>query len=50
MDRLLNVTTAVSVILLLMVLVSIRRAHIRVEYSMSWLFAACAPRGARSKL
>ena len=41
MDRLLNVTTAVSIILLLMVLVSIRRAHIRVEYSMSWLFAAC---------
>jgi hypothetical protein len=40
MDRLLNVTTAVSVILLLMVLFSIRRAHIRVEYSMSWLFAA----------
>src|ERR1700683_277806 len=41
MDRLLNVTTAVSVVLLLMVLFSIRRAHIRVEYSMSWLFAAC---------
>jgi hypothetical protein len=40
MDRLLNVTTAVSIILLLMVLFSIRRAHIRVEYSMSWLFAA----------
>jgi len=40
MDRLLNVTTVFSIILLLMVLVSIRRAHIRVEYSMSWLFAA----------
>jgi hypothetical protein len=40
MDRLLNVTTALSIVLLLMVLVSIRRAHIRVEYSMSWLFAA----------
>jgi hypothetical protein len=40
MDRLLNVTTAVSIILLLMVLFSIRRAHIRVEYSMSWLLAA----------
>ncbi len=34
MDRLLNVTTAVSIVLLLMVLFSIRRAHIRVEYSM----------------
>src|SRR5580692_8588493 len=41
MDRLLNVTTAVSIILLLMVLYSIRRQHIRVEYSMSWLLAAC---------
>ena len=41
MDRLLNVTTAVSIILLLMVLFSIRRQHIRVEYSMSWLLAAC---------
>ena len=40
MDRLLDVTTAVSIILLLMVLFSIRRAHIRVEYSMSWLLAA----------
>ena len=41
MDRLLNVTTAVSIILLLMVLFSIRRQHIRVEYSMSWLLASC---------
>jgi hypothetical protein len=41
MDRLLNVTTAISIILLLMVLFSIRRQHIRVEYSMSWLLAAC---------
>ena len=40
MDRLLNVTTGVSVILLILVLVSVRRAHIRVEYSVSWLFAA----------
>jgi hypothetical protein len=40
MDRLLSVTTALSVILLLMVLFSIRRQHIRVEYSMSWLLAA----------
>jgi hypothetical protein len=40
MDRLLNVTTGVSVILLILVLVSVRRAHIRVEYSVSWLLAA----------
>jgi hypothetical protein len=42
MDRLLNVTTVLSVLLLLMVLVSVRRAHIRVEYSVSWLLAAAA--------
>src|SRR6185369_11658697 len=40
MDRLLNVTTALSVVLLIMVLVSVRRAHIRVEYSVSWLLAS----------
>lgn len=40
MDRLLNVTTAVSVVLLAIVLFSVRRAHIRVEYSVSWLAAA----------
>jgi len=40
MDRLLNVTTALSVILLVMVLASVRRAHIRVEYSVTWLLAA----------
>jgi hypothetical protein len=42
MDRLLNVTTVLSVLLLFMVLVSVRRAHIRVEYSVSWLIAAGA--------
>ncbi len=42
MDRLLNVTTGLSVILLILVLVSVRRAHIRVEYSVSWLLAAAA--------
>jgi hypothetical protein len=42
MDRLLNVTTGLSVILLIMVLVSVRRAHIRVEYSVTWLLAAAA--------
>jgi hypothetical protein len=40
MERLLNVTTAVAIVLLLLVLFSIRRAHIRVEYSVSWLAAA----------
>lgn len=40
MDRLLNVTTGLSVILLIMVLISVRRAHIRVEYSSIWLIAA----------
>src|ERR1039458_10782879 len=42
MDRLLNVTTVLSVILLVVVLISVRRAHIRVEYSVSWLVAAAA--------
>jgi len=40
MDRLLNVTAALSLVLLILVLVSVRRAHIRVEYSVSWLAAA----------
>jgi hypothetical protein len=40
MERLLNVTTVVAAVLLLLVLFSIRRAHIRVEYSVSWLAAA----------
>ena len=42
MDRLLSVMTALSSLLLLLVLVSVRRAHIRVEYSVSWLVAAAA--------
>ncbi len=42
MDRLLNVLAATSGLLILLVLVSLRRAHIRVEYSVSWLFAAAA--------
>jgi hypothetical protein len=37
---LLNVTTILSVVLILLILVSVRRAHIRVEYSVSWLLAA----------
>lgn len=40
MTALLNVTTILSIVLLVLVLVSVRRAHIRVEYSVSWLLAA----------
>ena len=40
MEGLLNFLTGVSLILLAMVLVSVRRQHIRVEYSMSWFGAA----------
>jgi hypothetical protein len=40
MDRLLNVMTGFSVLLFGLVLLSVRRAHIRVEYSVSWLAAA----------
>jgi hypothetical protein len=39
MDRLLYATTGISVLLLLLVLISVRRAHIRVEYSVAWLLA-----------
>ena len=42
MDRLLNVMTGFSVLLIGLVLVSVRRAHIRVEYSVSWLAAGLA--------
>ena len=40
MNNLLNFTTGLSVALIVLVLVSVRRAHIRVEYSVSWLGAA----------
>ena len=40
MDRLLNFTTGMSVLLIVLVLASVRRAHIRVEYSVSWLLAS----------
>ena len=40
MDRLLNITTVLSIVLLVFVLVSVRREHIRVEYSVSWVLAA----------
>jgi hypothetical protein len=40
MDRLLNIMTVFSLLLIGLVLASVRRAHIRVEYSVSWLLAA----------
>lgn len=40
MDRLLDALAIMSLALILSVLFSIRRAHIRVEYSVSWLVAA----------
>jgi hypothetical protein len=42
MHRLLNVLALFSVALILTVLASVRRAHIRVEYSVSWLLTAVA--------
>jgi hypothetical protein len=42
MDRLLIFSAALSVGLILLVLASVRRSHIRVEYSVSWLAAAVA--------
>ena len=42
MERLLNVVTILSGALIVLVLVSLRRAHIRVEYSVSWMAAALA--------
>jgi hypothetical protein len=40
MDRLLTVLTIFSLVVIIAVFLSIRRAHIRVEYSVSWLTAA----------
>jgi hypothetical protein len=40
MDGLLNFLTGLSVLLIIFVLASVRRAHIRVEYSVSWFAAA----------
>lgn len=42
MDRLLNVIAVFSLLLIVVVLASVRRAHIRVEYSVSWLIAGVA--------
>jgi hypothetical protein len=40
MDRLLNAMTVLSLVLILFVFRSVRGAHIRVEYSVSWLGAS----------
>jgi hypothetical protein len=40
MERLMNAMTILSVLLIVVVLFSVRRSHIRVEYSVSWLGAA----------
>ena len=42
MERLLNVVAGFSLALFVFVLFSLRRAHIRVEYSVSWLAASVA--------
>jgi hypothetical protein len=42
MDRMLAVMSIFSLMLIVLVLLSVRRAHIRVEYSVSWLAAAVA--------
>lgn len=39
MERLLWWTSVLSVIVIVMVLTALRRAHIRVEYSVTWLIA-----------
>ena len=40
MDRFLQVLTVAGVLLALVILRSVRRQHVRVEYSVSWLAAA----------
>jgi hypothetical protein len=40
MHHLLNVVTIFGLVLFLVVLISVRRSHIRVEYSVTWLGAA----------
>jgi hypothetical protein len=40
MDRLMHVLAVFSITLIVLVLMSVRREHIRVEYSVSWLSAA----------
>ena len=40
MERLLDAMTILSLVLMVVILYSVRRSHIRVEYSVSWLAAA----------
>ncbi|MCL4401577.1 MAG: DUF2304 domain-containing protein [Acidobacteria bacterium] len=40
MNGLSNFMTGLSLVLIILILASVRRAHIRVEYSVSWLGAA----------
>ena len=40
MERLLDAVTILSIALIVTVLFSVRRSHIRVEYSVSWLAAS----------
>jgi len=40
MNHLLNVITGLSVLLIIIVLAAVRRAHIRPEYSVTWLVAS----------
>ena len=40
MERLLDAMTLLSFVLIAVILFSVRRSHIRVEYSVSWLAAA----------
>lgn len=42
MDRLLNVLSIASLLLIGLVLASVRREHIRAEYSVTWLLAGVA--------
>jgi hypothetical protein len=42
MDRLLNVMSVASLLLIGLVLTSVRREHIRAEYSVTWLLAGLA--------
>jgi hypothetical protein len=42
MSRLLFFTSVISLFLFLLVLISVRRSHIRAEYSVGWLTAAMA--------
>src|ERR1051325_7943326 len=42
MEKLLLWTSALSIVLIVMVLTALRRAHIRVEYSVTWLIACVA--------